>query len=463
MKSEDIYKALGKADDDLLERSESGTESLKNSASRRRKKIKRVLLAACFALLLTAAVTSAVLFGKNNGAFTAGPRPKDLAEAYYLESSDGSDSYLPNGEFSDAVTSFGICLFAGAYSESENTLLSPVSAASALAMCRNGAVGGTADEISAAFSNLSAEEINSGFSAFMKSSSDAGSLRLANSVWLRDDGDRLSVEVSFLYECANSYGAQVYAEPFDKTTLKKINRWVEEKTDKMIKDILDGVGDDSIMYILNATAFSADWEDEFLTANTHEKRFTNIDGSTSAVQMMNGSADCYMENENCTGFAKMYKGENYYFAALLPNGDISKFVKGLGTKDGAEEVMGLLKSKEYRFTSVTVPKFSAEYAADLIPPLSSMGIKSAFDPAAADFSGMAKSNEGNVFIGRVTQKSRIDVTEKGTKAASATLVDVMDSAARDEKRVTLDRPFIYMIVDAATDIPVFIGAVNSVS
>ena len=76
---------------------------------------------------------------------------------------------------------------------------------------------------------------------------------------------------------------------------------------------------------------------------------------------------------------------------------------------------------------------------------------------------MAKSNEGNVFIGRVTQKSRIDVTEKGTKAASATLVDVMDSAARDEKRVTLDRPFIYMIVDAATDIPVFIGAVNSVS
>ena len=110
------------------------------------------------------------------------------------------------------------------------------------------------------------------------------------------------------------------------------------------------------MYILNATAFSADWEDEFLTANTHEKRCTNIDGSTSAVQMMNGSADCYMENENCTGFAKMYKGENYYFAALLPNGDISKFVKGLGTKDGAEEVMGLLKSKEYRFTSVTVPK-----------------------------------------------------------------------------------------------------------
>ena len=83
MKSEDIYKALGKADDDLLERSESGTKSLKNSASRRRKIIKRVSLAACFALLLTAAVTSAVLFSKNNGAFTAGPRPKDLAEAYY--------------------------------------------------------------------------------------------------------------------------------------------------------------------------------------------------------------------------------------------------------------------------------------------------------------------------------------------------------------------------------------------
>ena len=463
MNSEDLYSALGKADDDLLERSESDTAKTKSTALRRRKIIKRVSLAACFALLLTAAITAAVLLGKNNVFFMAGSRPNDLAEAYYLESSDGSGNNLPNEEFSDAITSFGIRLFAEEYSESENTLLSPVSAASALTMCRNGAVGSTADEISAAFSNLSAEDINGGFSAFMKSSSDTGSLRLANSVWFRDDGDRLSVEGSFLYECANSYDAQVYAEPFDKTTLKKVNRWVEEKTDKMIKDLLDSVSDDSIMYILNATAFGSDWEDEFLTANTRKENFTNIGGGTSAVQMMSGSADCYMENSSCTGFAKMYKGEDYYFAALLPNGDISTFVKSFGTKEGAEEVAELLKSKESTYTQIRMPKFSADYSADLIPPLSSMGIKSAFDPAAADFSGMAKSDLGNIFIGKIRQKSRIDVTEKGTKAASATLVDIMDKAALNERRVTLDRPFIYMIVDAATDIPVFIGAINSMS
>ena len=463
MKSEDIYKALGKADDDLLERSESGTESLKNSASRRRKKIKRVSLAACFALLLTAAVTSAVLFGKNNGAFTAGPRPKDLAEAYYLESSDGSGSYLPNGEFSDAVTSFGICLFAEEYSESENTLLSPVSAASALAMCRNGAVGGTADEISAAFSNLSAEEINSGFSAFMKSSSDAGSLRLANSVWLRDDGERLSVEGSFLYECANSYGAQVYADPFDNTTLKNVNKWVEEKTNRMIKDILDNVSNDDIMYILNAAAFSADWKNKFEAERTHDSKFTNVDGSEATVSMMSGFAEYYMENRNCKGFAKMYKGDDYYFAALLPNEDIGSFAEKLNTEQGATELITLLKYKEKYSAEIHMPKFSVKSDAELIPSLSSLGITSAFDPVKADFSGMVKSNEGNVFISRITQKNRINVTENGTRAASATLGFVSDRSAPDVKSVYLNRPFIYMIVDAATDIPVFIGAVNSVS
>ena len=231
----------------------------------------------------------------------------------------------------------------------------------------------------------------------------------------------------------------------------------------MIKDILDNVSDDDIMYILNAAAFSADWSDKFETVRTSDSKFTNIDGSEATVSMMNGFAEYYMENRNCKGFAKMYKGDDYYFAALLPSGDIGSFAEKLNTEQGTTELITLLKYKEKYSAEIYMPKFSEKSDAELIPSLSSMGITSAFNPVKADFTGMVKSNEGNVFISRITQKNRINVTENGTRAASATLAIGSDRCAPDVKSVYLNRPFVYMIVDAATDIPVFIGAINSMS
>ena len=77
--------------------------------------------------------------------------------------------------------------------------------------------------------------------------------------------------------------------------------------------------------------------------------------------------------------------------------------------------------------------------------------------AAADFSGIAEG--WPLMIDDVLHKTHIEVDETGTKAAAATAVGMADECKREQRTVTLDRPFLFMILDNNSRLPVFIGCV----
>ena len=87
----------------------------------------------------------------------------------------------------------------------------------------------------------------------------------------------------------------------------------------------------------------------------------------------------------------------------------------------------------------------------------------AFSSSNADFSKLGKSARGNIYIGEVLHKTFISVDELGTKAGAVTKVEMKDECApMSEWVVNLNRPFVYMIVDNETNLPVFIGTVMDV-
>ncbi len=82
----------------------------------------------------------------------------------------------------------------------------------------------------------------------------------------------------------------------------------------------------------------------------------------------------------------------------------------------------------------------------------------AFDPAAADFSGM--TGAPGLFIGDVIHKAFIDVAEKGTEAAAATAVIMKDaSMPMNDLYFRADRPFLYFLRDQPTGAILFMGRV----
>lgn len=142
-------------------------------------------------------------------------------------------------------------------------------------------------------------------------------VKMANSIWFTND-ERLTVNDAFLQFNEEAYGTDIYESAFNDATLRDINKWVEEKTDGMIKNILDEIPTDAVMYLINALAFEAEWENKYdSTQIWKDATFTTSTGEEQKVDMMRSEEWLYLSDEEATGFIKRYKGGNYAFVALL--------------------------------------------------------------------------------------------------------------------------------------------------
>ena len=368
------------------------------------------------------------------------------------------------GGSSADVTDFAVRLFKAANENGENTLISPLSVMCALAMTVNGAKGETREQMEAAL-GMSAEELNFYLCSYVNNlpQGDKYKLKLANSIWLRDD-ERFTVNRDFLQTNADFYGADIYKTPFDKQTVRDINNWVKDKTDKMIPKVIDSIPADALMYLINALAFEAEWANLYEKEQVEKGEFTLEDGTKQKVELMYATEGKYLQDESATGFIKYYNGYKYAFVALLPNEGVS-VSDYIATLDG-ESLSALLSGAESATVKTAIPKFETEYGTEMSEVLQSMGMIDAFDVGDADFSGIGSSTDGNIYIGSVIHKTHIQVGERGTKAGAVTVIEMKANSAAppDEiKQVYLDRPFVYMLIDCENNVPFFIGTLMDVN
>lgn len=365
-----------------------------------------------------------------------------------------------------AAADFGVRLLQASLEEEQNTLISPLSVLTALAMTANGAQGETLAQMEAVL-GLDSQTLNGFLHAYMAALARDGNggLRMANSIWFKED-PRLEVEQEFLQTNADYYQASIYKAAFDDQTLKDINAWVSEHTDKMIPAILDEIPEDAVLYLVNALAFDAEWEELYDANDLLEKTFTAYNGEKRTVEMMNSEEFLYLEDENATGFLKYYEGRDYAFAALLPNEGVSvqEYVRALT----GEHLLELLSDPQEITVYAWLPKFETEFDVEMSDILEELGMTDAFDGSRADLSRMGTCDDGasNLYINRVLHKTFLSVSEQGTRAGAATVVEAVAECAVeivDSRTVHLDRPFVYLLIDTQTNLPLFFGTVLDVS
>lgn len=361
-------------------------------------------------------------------------------------------------EEAEKLADFGVVLFQKSIEEGKNVLISPLSVLLALGMTENGAKGETLAQMEAMF-GLSIKEINESLRAYINAlpASEKYKLNAANSIWFKDE-ESFVVDKDFLQTNADIYGASIYKAPFDGTTLKDINAWVNENTDGMIKNILDQIPAGAVMYLVNALAFDAEWEAIYKDTLIHDGIFTTEGGDERNVEMMYSTEGKYLLDENAAGFLKYYADQKYAFVTLLPNEGVS--VSEYAASLTGEKLMQILRSVETTTVNAAMPKFESEFSTEMGSTLSGMGMRDAFSPSDADFSGIGMSSNGKLYISRVLHKTYIAVDEKGTKAGAATVVEMAEGASmepEESKTVILDRPFVYLIIDCETNLPIFMG------
>ena len=355
-----------------------------------------------------------------------------------------------------AYETFAYKLFAQ-LPEGKTRMISPFSVYVALSMLANGAEGETLAQIDELL-GLTAEERNAYLAAWIRDLTEVedGATKFTNadSIWIYDEFGSI-VPKDFLDICAQYYRAAVFSTPMDESTVADINTWAKAKTMDKIDKLIDELSENTAMILMNAIALDAAWEGEFDEAETQKDYpFTKADGTTVKVDMMFGDlSEAYVENELATGFVKAYKGNEFSYMALLPKEGVS--LEQLIASLTSEKVQSLLYLSGLPATThIGIPKYEAEYSIEFNDVLMELGMTDAFDDSKANFSRLFEQFE--VYVTRVGHKTYISVDEKGTEAVAVTHVDTGWKSMPMEYWVTLDRPFVYMIVDS-NGLPIFIG------
>ncbi len=366
----------------------------------------------------------------------------------------------------EAITDIAVDTIKSLYKGDRNVLVSPVSVSIALGLTAGGAKGDTYSQFEKVLGRgISMAEMNGFYQRLTEKLEDSenAEIDVANSVWVRDDDGAIRVDEDFIEYADDVFDADVFTKPFDDSTVKDINHWVDDNTDGMIKEIIDKISVDTVMYLINALAFDAKWQREYTETSDYFK-FTNCAGDTETVTGMYSTEALYLEDENTTGFIKNYKGGEYAFAVFLPDSEISinEYVSELT----GEKLINMLSAPQTVTVEAKLPKFSYEYSANLNDTLKAMGLTDAFDSSAADLSGLGTSDKGNLYVSEVIHKTFIEVAEDGTRAAAVTSVAVNTESAAvppaNVKYVTVNRPFVFAIIDTQTNLPLFLGTVLSV-
>ena len=370
-----------------------------------------------------------------------------------------------NSSYKDYAAEFFKTTCAADIKAGKNVMVSPESVMMALGMTANGAKGETLSQMETALGGQGIDAINKAMQYRMTKfmNSEDVSFNVANSVWVRDDADRIQMKQSFCDKVKAAYNADTYLAPFDDTTLNDINNWVSNNTNKMIPNILDEITYDAVAYLVNAMAFEGEWAEKYEDNQVNEDdKFTNSKGDEEKVTMLYSEESGYFEDENTTGFLKYYSGSEYAFMAMLPSegNDIADYVANM---DGAK--LNKLWTSAHGDVNVCIPEFTYDYGKELSGDLKAMGMNAPFEEIA-DFSDMAETSSGALFINRVIHKTHIELDRKGTKAAAATIVEMKDEACMEPivtKEVYLNRPFVYAIIETESGTPIFMGAVNTVN
>ena len=328
-----------------------------------------------------------------------------------------------------------------------NVVVSPYSAGVALSMLAEGAEGQTRAEFDDALNGclFGSEDLGANDSIQVKS---------ANSVWVSDN---FSIRNRYVDLLEKDFDAFITTQNFtDPATVKAINNWCYENTEGKIGSIIDRLGPNAVMVLMNALYFNAPWEYAFDPAQTRDGIFHGIVEDREVSMMTRKARYMYAEYQGCQMVRLPYSGDRYAMYIVLPpeNLDVNSVIPYI-SESAYKAAMNMLSAQQ---VIVKMPKFKLEAAFVLNEALQKMGIESAFT-AGADFSGIAAM--GPLCLDSVKQKCYIDVSEKGTEAAAVTIAQVRLTSVSPTvvKTMNVDRPFLFFIADSETDNILFAGKI----
>ena len=349
----------------------------------------------------------------------------------------------------------------------ENALWSPINAYIGLSMLAEITDGDSRKEILDLFGVEDIETLRKQVSAIWESvyEGDKNEVStLANSLWLKKE---LEYNQETMNNLAYHYYASVYqCDLGSKKADKTIGEWLNDNTGGLLKDSTDKIdlSYDTVLALYSTLFFQAKWSNEFNADYNTENVFHGVNGDTNATYMNKNlcqmnyywhddfSAVClYLKNGSAMWF--ILPDEDKTPADILKDGAYGELISSGNGEDDWQ-------NKKYLKVNLSVPKFDVSSSLNLKDGLNRMGVSEVFDIESSDFTAI--TSDTPVYVSAVNQSARVEIDEKGVKAAAYIEIPGDGEAMPPEEIVDfiLDRPFVFVI--SKDRLPLFTGVINNI-
>ena len=339
----------------------------------------------------------------------------------------------------------------------ENVFVSPLSIALAFGMLTEG----LEEEDQRRLSEFFGFDTNQGLSQKLVTSvqkifaeKEGAEFNLANSLW-SNKNRRMGIKDSFQANLKQKFNA-IVDEVDPSNGHKVINSWIEDNTNKKIKDCVSELDNLFLLVLVNAVYFKGSWENPFDSYLTQPRDFYLSPNNSKKIDFMNQKTDvCYLRGSAATYISLKYKGTSLQFVVGLPDSH--------GNFDQVQmsEVYNVMKQAE-REVKVKIPKFKLEFKTQLGNLLKAEGLDFLFTPGShfkkiTDYPGVS--------VNQVIHQTFLQVDEVGTEAAGVTAMDCRITCVNPTLPLEFiaDRPFKFFIMDKETELVIFSGVLNNPS
>ena len=405
----------------------------------------------------------------DNNSVISEPDPDPIIQ---IEEPPVTHSYTPvnldniQRDINQKLEAFSWKLFKEAYlnrKPGENMMISPISLEVDLGMFINGLEGETLQQLlkTMGLEEYTKAQLNDYFQTMMhgiETADEAATFKSANAFWYNQNK---AANPCFLTTIQASYNAKTEAVNFsDPQTVVKINAWCAEQTNDRIKEMLQETSEQDIFHLMNAVYFKAGWEKTFDKSLTAKAPFTYADGKVEQVDMMRQRlSTAYAETDKYQQCAKAFVDESFQMVFIMPK-------EGVKLEDVIPEHLDYRASAaasvddyyqgkpQWQDVALSAPKFTSEYT---IIGLFNYMVK--VNPnLVINWHELTLMEQKEEMILEAIQKTFFLMDEVGAEAAAITdIVAHATGAFTEPIHMTLNRPFIYAIVETTTGCPLFIG------
>ncbi len=413
----------------------------------------------------------------------------------YTRSTDPSESYNYNdgatsaptiyNAYANNIINFELRLFRNYYSQKSDNdssfVISPINTALQLGLIANGASGDTKSEIiSAIGKDLTIDNINQ-CSSYFKSRMEAVSklqsnevdelsgkkqevsedeyVKFDNSLFFNDISD---VKTKFLQTNANYYGSDIFRFMFsDENALTKMNGHF---TDFTKNNAVAKIDKEHTLLSVTAADISDIWLDPYAEADIEKGSFTS-NGKSREVNYMT-SNESFIKTDKAQGIIKYTSANPLKFMIVMPNQNIT--LEDYITDFNNLEFSNLIDSVDItKKATAKIPEFSIDSEKSAHPLSSALAKSGLYTLFTEDSTFADLTHTDNFMLNEMYEISpKISVNAagiSGTKAAggSAPFKERIKELEKTDLIIEFNRPFIFLIIDNESNIPVYIGTVNN--